>query len=103
MVRDLVETSIDMVREEKLDEVADRAEQAAGERVLDLLLPPQVEAPGTPDAERAALRAQIQRTREKLRVQLREGQPDQGMAALEIPRRRVPSFENYPMPGAVEK
>src|SRR5690349_23602217 len=41
MVRDLVETSIDMVREEKLDEVADRAEQAAEERVLDLLLPPQ--------------------------------------------------------------
>src|SRR5437016_8403264 len=32
MVRDLVETSIDMIREEKLDEVADRAEQAAEER-----------------------------------------------------------------------
>ena len=40
MVRDLVETSIDMVREEKLDEVAERAEQSAEERVLDLLLPP---------------------------------------------------------------
>src|SRR6202140_5613085 len=39
MVRDLVETSIDMIREEKLDEVADRAEHAAEERVLDLLLP----------------------------------------------------------------
>jgi ATP-dependent HslUV protease ATP-binding subunit HslU len=39
MVRDLVETSIDMVREEKLDEVAERAEHAAEERVLDLLLP----------------------------------------------------------------
>ena len=41
MVRDLVETSIDMVREEKLDDVAERAEQAAEERVLDLLLPPE--------------------------------------------------------------
>src|ERR1700692_2465778 len=40
MIRDLVETAIDMVREEKLDEVADRAEQTAEERVLDLLLPP---------------------------------------------------------------
>src|SRR5450631_1030015 len=39
MVRDLVETSIDMIREEKLDEVAERAEQSAEERVLDLLLP----------------------------------------------------------------
>src|SRR5437868_2679124 len=40
MVRDLVETSIEMVREEKLDEVAERAEQTAEERLLDLLLPP---------------------------------------------------------------
>ena len=49
MVRDLVETSIDMVREEKLDEVADRAEEAAEERVLDLLLPPPPPpAAGTP-------------------------------------------------------
>ncbi|MDE3151709.1 MAG: AAA family ATPase, partial [Gemmatimonadota bacterium] len=73
MVRDLVETSIDMIREEKLDEVADRAEQAAEERVLDLLLPPLPSpAPGTPESELAAQREQNQRTREKLRTQLRE-------------------------------
>ncbi len=93
MVRDLVETSIDMVREEKLDEVADRAEQAAEERVLDLLLPPQIEAPGTPEAERAAQREQTQRTREKLRVQLREGKLDQRMVDLEVRERAMPSFE----------
>src|ERR1700686_1193962 len=46
MIRDLVETAIDMVREEKLDEGAERAEQAAEERLLDLLLPP----PPTPTA-----------------------------------------------------
>ena len=51
MVRDLVETSIDMVREEKLDEVAERAEQSAEERLLDLLLP--VLAPARTDAEPA--------------------------------------------------
>src|SRR6202795_1326581 len=93
MVRDLVETSIDMVREEKLDEVADRAEQAAEERVLDLLLPPQVEAPGTPEVERAAQREQTQRTREKLRIQLREGKLDQRMVDLEVRERAMPSFE----------
>ena len=38
MVRDLVETAIDMVRDEKLDEVEDRAELAAEERLLDLLV-----------------------------------------------------------------
>ena len=94
MVRDLVETSIDMIREEKLDEVADRAEQAAEERVLDLLLPPPPPpAPGTPDSEVTAQRDQTQRTREKLRVQLREGKLDQRMVDLEVRERMMPSFE----------
>ena len=74
MVRDLVETSIDMVREEKLDEVAERAEQAAEERVLDLLLPATpaptlATAPGSDSvAMEAQHREQMQRTREKLRA-----------------------------------
>src|ERR1700759_2532861 len=37
IVRDLVEVAIDMVREEKLDEVEDRAELAAEDRLVDLL------------------------------------------------------------------
>ena len=94
MVRDLVETSIDMVREEKLDEVADRAEQAAEERVLDLLLPPPPPpAPGTPEGEATSQREQNQRTREKLRTQLREGKLDQRMVDLEVRERAMPSFE----------
>ncbi len=94
MVRDLVETSIDMVREEKLDEVADRAEQSAEERVLDLLLP--VSAPpaaGASEADIAAQREQTQRTREKLRAQLREGKLDQRMVDIEVRERAMPSFE----------
>jgi ATP-dependent HslUV protease ATP-binding subunit HslU len=94
MVRDLVETSIDMIREEKLDEVADRAEQAAEERVLDLLLPPSpAPAAGTPESEVASQREQAQRTREKLRAQLREGKLDQRMVDLEVRERAMPSFE----------
>src|SRR5258706_536169 len=88
MVRDLVETSIDMVREEKLDEVADRAEQTAEERVLDLLLPPSPPpAQGTSEAELAQQREQTQRTREKLRAQLREGKLDQRMVDIEVRER----------------
>src|ERR1700737_3539073 len=82
MVRDLVETSIDMVREEKLDEVAERAEQAAEERVLDLLLPSSPLPPAEPDGTTAIQteshrRDQAGRTREKLRAQLRDGKLDQ--------------------------
>jgi ATP-dependent HslUV protease ATP-binding subunit HslU len=96
MVRDLVETSIDMVREEKLDEVADRAEQAAEERVLDLLLPPSPPAApgaGGTEIETASQREQNQRTREKLRAQLREGKLDQRMVDIEVRERAMPAFE----------
>ena len=40
IVRDLVEIAIDMVREEKMEEVEDKAELNAEDRLLDLLLPP---------------------------------------------------------------
>src|ERR1700674_1620266 len=40
MIRDLVEISIDMLREERLEEVEDKAEMNAEERLLDVLLPP---------------------------------------------------------------
>src|ERR1700736_386752 len=43
IIRDLAEIAIDMVREERLDEVAERAEANAEERLLDLLMPPQPE------------------------------------------------------------
>jgi ATP-dependent HslUV protease ATP-binding subunit HslU len=96
MVRDLVETSIDMVREEKLDEVAERAEQAAEERVLDLLLPPTpaLEPVGStsPQTE-TQRREQSDRTREKLRAQLREGKLDQRLVEVEVRERSMPAFE----------
>jgi len=98
MVRDLVETSIDMVREEKLDEVAERAEQAAEERVLDLLLPASPLTPAEPDATTAIQteshrRDQADRTREKLRAQLRDGKLDHRLVEVEVRERSVPAFE----------
>ena len=81
MIRDLVEIAIDMVREERLDEVADRAENAAEERILDLLMPPQPES-----TESAA------RTREKLREKLRNGKLDDKMVEIDV-KERGPSFE----------
>jgi len=98
MVRDLVETAIDMVREEKLDEVAERAEQAAEERVLDLLLPaspvPQVEPGNSPAPQiETTRRDAADRTREKLRAQLRDGKLDSRLVEVEVRERSMPSLE----------
>jgi ATP-dependent HslUV protease ATP-binding subunit HslU len=94
MVRDLVETGIDMIREEKLDEVAERAEQSAEERLLDLLLPATPPSTVASDSGTDAQRGEVmQRTREKLRAQLREGKLDQRMVEVEVRERAAPSFE----------
>ena len=56
IVRDLVEIAIDMVREEKMEDVEDKAELNAEDRLLDLLLPPPTQAaPSTKAAGPAAV------------------------------------------------
>ena len=93
MVRDLVEIAIDMVREEKLDEIAEKAEQNAEERLLDLLLPPQpAPARGGNDSSPDGAEA-FQRTREKLRAQIREGKLDDRTVEVEVRERSFPAFE----------
>src|SRR6202140_1271428 len=106
MVRDLVETSIDMVREEKLDEVAERAEHAAEERVLDLLLPASPPPPEPPNSSAPQIEAprhdQMDRTREKLRAQLRDGKLDQRLVEVEVRERSTPAFEIVSSQGVEE-
>ncbi|MEO8521278.1 MAG: ATP-dependent protease ATPase subunit HslU [Acidobacteriota bacterium] len=92
MVRDLVELGVDMVREERLVEVRERARQAAEERVLDLLLPP-LPAADAHDDQAASIREQAQRTREKLRDQLRAGRLDHKQVEIEVREKGFPSFE----------
>jgi ATP-dependent HslUV protease ATP-binding subunit HslU len=117
IVRDLVEIAIDMVREEKLEEVEDRAEMNAEERLLDVLLPPPTQTaapaatqtaphiegntitlpppggvPGEP-ARRGEGGDSHHRTREKLRQQFREGKLDDRMVEIDVRERNTPSFE----------
>src|SRR4051812_46364879 len=93
MIRDLVEISIDMVRNEKLEEVADKADANAEERILDLLLPqPPSPASSTDESARAAME-QWNKTRHKLRAQLREGKLDDRIVELEMKERNFPAFE----------
>jgi ATP-dependent HslUV protease ATP-binding subunit HslU len=127
IVRDLVEIAIDMVREEKMEEVEDKAELAAEDRLIDLLLPP------TPTAATAAAAVhepgsnvihlpaatpredshseshsddkpgdREQRTREKLRQQFREGKLDERTVELDVRDRNQPSFEVISNQGSEE-
>src|SRR6202522_3832298 len=81
MVRDLVEIAIDNVREEKLEDVSDKAELNAEERLLDILLPPSpppkpaqpTTAGGVGIDGNTALTESSSRPREKLRQKLRGG------------------------------
>jgi ATP-dependent HslUV protease ATP-binding subunit HslU len=100
MIRDLVEIAIDMIREEKLEDVADKAELNAEERLLDLLLPPSPPKPPEPASGggvvlegSAEISDSQSRTREKLRQQLREGKLDERMVEIEVRERNFPSFE----------
>jgi ATP-dependent HslUV protease ATP-binding subunit HslU len=110
MVRDLVEIAIDNVREEKLEDVADKAELNAEERLLDILLPPSGPAQSSSSSTgssvssplasggvvidgNTALTESSNRTREKLRQQLREGKLDERMVEIDVRERNFPSFE----------
>jgi ATP-dependent HslUV protease ATP-binding subunit HslU len=93
MIRDLVEIAIDMVREERLDEVEDRAEMNAEERLLDVLLPP---PPAPPKGQEGQLSLpesdSHQRSREKMRQQFRDGKLDERMVELDVREHNLPQF-----------
>jgi ATP-dependent HslUV protease ATP-binding subunit HslU len=93
IVRDLVEIAIDMVREERLEEVEDRAEMNAEERLLDVLLPAPPTTSGQPDGQHALPGADShQRSREKLRQQFREGKLDDRMVEIDVRAQNTPQF-----------
>ncbi len=94
MIRDLVEIAIDNIRAEKLEDVSDKAELNAEERLLDILLPPA--APSHPEPGftlEASSGDSYSRTREKLRQQLREGKLDDRTVEIDVRERNFPSFE----------
>ena len=67
IIRDLVDTSVKMTRETEMEKVRYRAENAAEERVLDVLLPPRVDSVSEDPPVFA------NETRQKFRKKLREG------------------------------
>ena len=113
MIRDLTEIAVDMTRQEKIDEIAEKAELNVEERVLDILLPPprststfydfdstgeeadleRTVDPSSQSAQSTARDEQFQRTREKLRTQLRSGKLDNRLVEIEIREKSFPVIE----------
>src|SRR5947199_3993199 len=107
MIRDLTEISVDMVRQEKIEEIADKAELNVEERILDILLPPPKPSGPSPlfDFDSGETTAPMlvpeneprdenfARTREKLRTQLRSGKLDNRLVAAEVRDKSFPTIE----------
>src|SRR4026209_1881716 len=105
MIRDLTEISIEMTRQDKSEEIAEKAELNVEERILDLLLPPPRSASNfydfdadTSDEQSTELDSpardeQFQKTREKLRTQLRSGKLDNRLVELEVREKNFPVIE----------
>jgi len=108
MIRDLAEIAVEMLRAEKAEEIAEKAELNVEERILDLLLPPKpastyydfddVVDTSNANAEKSQPQRsggddQFQRTREKLREQLRAGKLENRMVELEMREKNFPTIE----------
>ena len=91
IVRDLVDVSIKMYREQEMSRVRFRAEEAAEDRILDILLPPARDAEGDTGSS----------TRQLLRKKLREGDLDEKEIEVEISA-TMPSMEIMAPPGMEE-
>src|ERR1044072_2729519 len=105
MIRDLTEIAVEMTRQEKSEEVAEKAELNVEERILDLLLPPPRSSSSyfdfdsettnevQTDLDLPAKDEQFQKTRDKLRTQLRSGKLDNRLVELEVREKNFPVIE----------
>jgi len=107
MIRDLTEIAVEMTRQERVEEITDKAELNVEERILDLLLPPPTSSSSSSvfdfesgETSTPALVPDIEpkdenfgRTREKLRTQLRSGKLDNRLIEMEIREKNFPTIE----------
>ncbi len=104
IIRDLVEISVQMVREEKKAAMMDKATENAIERVLDILLPPisHQQKPIGEMTESDDLELRHIRTREKLRDQLISGKLDDRIIEIDVPSDSTPMMQIFSPMGIEE-
>jgi ATP-dependent HslUV protease ATP-binding subunit HslU len=99
IVRDLVRMGVDMVKQEKMEEVQEKAIANVEEKLLDLLLPPLRRRDNSVSEEEYQ---RFNETREKLRKQLRDGALEERMVEIEVKERMAPPFEIFSNQGVEE-
>jgi ATP-dependent HslUV protease ATP-binding subunit HslU len=94
MVRDLVELSKGMVKEEMEGEVREKAREQAIERLLDLLLPPPPGHSGKTgfDSDPSG-RLHYDQTREKFKQMLQDGRLDEREVDVDVAEKRTPMID----------
>jgi ATP-dependent HslUV protease ATP-binding subunit HslU len=104
MIRDLVELSVNMVKDQERERVQDKAQRVAEERLLDILMPRRPEG-AEEDAEEtpvSELSPSTTRTRERLRKLLRQGKLDRRYVDIDVSARAQPMVEIFSNAGLEE-
>jgi ATP-dependent HslUV protease ATP-binding subunit HslU len=99
MIRDLVRISVDMVKQEQIEEIKEKADRNVEEKILDILLPPLRRKPLDQGQEEIET---FKDTKEKLRKQLREGVLDDRLIEIETREKMTPPFEIFSNSGVEE-
>ncbi|MDP4173398.1 MAG: ATP-dependent protease ATPase subunit HslU [Bacteroidota bacterium] len=88
MIRDLTEIAVNMVKAEKTEEVKEKAERIAEDKILDMLIPPVKKPTSTPQTEGQQDEDdevyQNQKTREWMRSKLRNGELDDKLVEYDV-------------------
>jgi ATP-dependent HslUV protease ATP-binding subunit HslU len=104
MIRDLTDLAVNMVKEEEMKNVQERARESAEERLLDLLLPgaPVEHQEADTSITEVDAREARKETREKIRIYLRQGKMDERFVELEVQDRKIPVVEIFSGSGMEE-
>lgn len=91
MIRELTDVSIDMTKQSAFEEVRGKAETNVEEQILDILFP--TTNSYISDSMEESSEPKINRTREKLREQLRKGELDDRLVEIETTDRSTPMVD----------
>jgi len=104
IIRDLMDIGVQMVRQEKANEVEEKARDMAVDKLLDILLPPisKKQKPVGEMDESDDLELRHQRTREKLRSQLIDGKLNDRMVEIDVQNDSTPMMQIFSPVGIEE-